>query len=207
MGIQLSEAREDERIRHSSFAIFRQRLYQIIAGYEDANDALRSETRKPEPANLNRRLRLSTSQSRSASALLWSGLDNRVQNIGHRRIRDQRLDIRLLIIRRLSPRIPSRRSLRAVLHHSVSVESAPSERGVDPALHGVQDRHLCPDSAKCTDRCVWAMRPDPVSRFSLRSFSSALLMMCSSSSGTSGLSRAGVTGARVRIASFRTRAV
>jgi Transposase DDE domain group 1 len=36
---RLSDPREDERIRHSALALFRQRLYQIIAGYEDANDA------------------------------------------------------------------------------------------------------------------------------------------------------------------------
>jgi hypothetical protein len=35
----LSDLREDERIRHSVLSLFRQRLYQIIAGYEDANDA------------------------------------------------------------------------------------------------------------------------------------------------------------------------
>ncbi len=33
------DSREDERVRHSVLALFRQRLYQIIAGYEDANDA------------------------------------------------------------------------------------------------------------------------------------------------------------------------
>jgi hypothetical protein len=33
------DSREEERVRHSVLALFRQRLYQIIAGYEDANDA------------------------------------------------------------------------------------------------------------------------------------------------------------------------
>ena len=36
---RLCDPREEERIRHSVLSLFRQRLYQIIAGYEDANDA------------------------------------------------------------------------------------------------------------------------------------------------------------------------
>jgi len=35
----LSDSREEERIHHSVLSLFRQRLYQIIAGYEDVNDA------------------------------------------------------------------------------------------------------------------------------------------------------------------------
>ena len=35
----LNDPREDERVRHDSLALLRQRLYQIVAGYEDANDA------------------------------------------------------------------------------------------------------------------------------------------------------------------------
>src|ERR1700687_4187356 len=35
----LHDPREDERVRHSVLSLFRQRLYQIIAGYEDTNDA------------------------------------------------------------------------------------------------------------------------------------------------------------------------
>jgi hypothetical protein len=35
----LSDPRQDERIRHDSLALLRQRIYQIVAGYEDANDA------------------------------------------------------------------------------------------------------------------------------------------------------------------------
>ena len=35
----LSYLRDDERVRHHSLALLRQRLYQIVAGYEDANDA------------------------------------------------------------------------------------------------------------------------------------------------------------------------
>ena len=35
----LSDPRQDERVRHDSLALLRQRLYQIVAGYEDANDA------------------------------------------------------------------------------------------------------------------------------------------------------------------------
>ena len=35
----VSDAREDERVRHSLLSLFRQRIYQIIGGYEDANDA------------------------------------------------------------------------------------------------------------------------------------------------------------------------
>jgi DDE family transposase len=34
-----TDFREEERTRHSVMSLFRQRLYQIIAGYEDANDA------------------------------------------------------------------------------------------------------------------------------------------------------------------------
>ena len=36
---RLCDPREEERVRHSVLSLFRQRLYQIIAGYEDANDA------------------------------------------------------------------------------------------------------------------------------------------------------------------------
>src|SRR5271167_5184634 len=36
---RLRDAREDKRVHHSVLSLFRQRLYQIIAGYEDANDA------------------------------------------------------------------------------------------------------------------------------------------------------------------------
>lgn len=35
----LGDPRQDDRIRHDSLALLRQRLYQIVAGYEDANDA------------------------------------------------------------------------------------------------------------------------------------------------------------------------
>ena len=35
----LCDPREEERVRHSVLSLFRQRLYQIVAGYEDANDA------------------------------------------------------------------------------------------------------------------------------------------------------------------------
>ena len=35
----LCDPREEERVRHSVLSLFRQRLYQIIAGYEDADDA------------------------------------------------------------------------------------------------------------------------------------------------------------------------
>ena len=35
----LSDPREDDRVRHDSLRLLRQRIYQIIAGYEDANDA------------------------------------------------------------------------------------------------------------------------------------------------------------------------
>jgi Transposase DDE domain group 1 len=35
----LNDPREDERVRHDSLALLRQRVYQIVAGYEDANDA------------------------------------------------------------------------------------------------------------------------------------------------------------------------
>lgn len=35
----LSDPREDERVRHDSLELLRQRIYQIVAGYEDANDA------------------------------------------------------------------------------------------------------------------------------------------------------------------------
>jgi Transposase DDE domain group 1 len=36
---RVCDPREEERVRHSVSSLFRQRLYQIIAGYEDANDA------------------------------------------------------------------------------------------------------------------------------------------------------------------------
>jgi hypothetical protein len=36
---RVSDPREGERVRHSVLSLFRQRIYQIIAGYEDANDA------------------------------------------------------------------------------------------------------------------------------------------------------------------------
>src|SRR5437762_7015067 len=35
----LSDPRQDDRVQHDSLALLRQRLYQIVAGYEDANDA------------------------------------------------------------------------------------------------------------------------------------------------------------------------
>ncbi len=35
----LSDPRDDERVRHHSLTLLRQRIYQIVAGYEDANDA------------------------------------------------------------------------------------------------------------------------------------------------------------------------
>ena len=36
---RLSDPREEDRVRHDSLRLLRQRIYQIIAGYEDANDA------------------------------------------------------------------------------------------------------------------------------------------------------------------------
>lgn len=36
---RLGDRRDDERVRHHSLALLRQRIYQIVAGYEDANDA------------------------------------------------------------------------------------------------------------------------------------------------------------------------
>jgi hypothetical protein len=35
----LSDSRHDDRVQHDLLALLRQRLYQIVAGYEDANDA------------------------------------------------------------------------------------------------------------------------------------------------------------------------
>jgi hypothetical protein len=35
----LRDPRTEERVQHSVLSLFRQRLYQIIAGYEDVNDA------------------------------------------------------------------------------------------------------------------------------------------------------------------------
>lgn len=35
----LSDPRQDDRVRHDSLTLLRQRIYQIIAGYEDVNDA------------------------------------------------------------------------------------------------------------------------------------------------------------------------
>ncbi len=37
----LSDPRQDDRVRHHSLALLRQRIYQIVAGYEDVNDATR----------------------------------------------------------------------------------------------------------------------------------------------------------------------
>ncbi len=37
----LCDPREEDRVRHDSLALLRKRLYQIVAGYEDANDATR----------------------------------------------------------------------------------------------------------------------------------------------------------------------
>lgn len=38
---RLSDPRQDDRVRHASLALLRQRIYQIVGGYEDANDASR----------------------------------------------------------------------------------------------------------------------------------------------------------------------
>ena len=35
----LSDPRQHDRLRHDSAALLRQRIYQVVAGYEDANDA------------------------------------------------------------------------------------------------------------------------------------------------------------------------
>ena len=35
----LSDLRQDDRVSHGALALLRQRIYQIVAGYEDANDA------------------------------------------------------------------------------------------------------------------------------------------------------------------------
>ena len=35
----LSDPRQEDRVRHDSLRLLRQRIYQIVAGYEDANDA------------------------------------------------------------------------------------------------------------------------------------------------------------------------
>ena len=35
----LSDPRQKERVQHDALALLRQRIYQIVAGYEDANDA------------------------------------------------------------------------------------------------------------------------------------------------------------------------
>ncbi len=35
----LGDPRQEERVRHDALALLRQRIYQIVAGYEDANDA------------------------------------------------------------------------------------------------------------------------------------------------------------------------
>src|SRR5437899_2886615 len=39
LAARLSDPRQDERVRHDSLALLRQRIYQIVAGYEDTNDA------------------------------------------------------------------------------------------------------------------------------------------------------------------------
>ncbi len=35
----LGDPRQEERVRHDSLMLLRQRIYQIVAGYEDGNDA------------------------------------------------------------------------------------------------------------------------------------------------------------------------
>ena len=40
-GSVLSDPRQHNRLRHDSLRLLRQRIYQIVAGYEDANDAHR----------------------------------------------------------------------------------------------------------------------------------------------------------------------
>jgi Transposase DDE domain group 1 len=40
-GALLHDPRQDERVRHDALTLLRQRIYQIVAGYEDANDAAR----------------------------------------------------------------------------------------------------------------------------------------------------------------------
>jgi len=37
--VPLRDPRDEDRVQHDSLALLRQRLYQIVAGYEDANDA------------------------------------------------------------------------------------------------------------------------------------------------------------------------
>ena len=39
LAARLGDPRQEERVRHDSLALLRQRIYQIVAGYEDANDA------------------------------------------------------------------------------------------------------------------------------------------------------------------------
>src|SRR5271167_2333361 len=39
LAARLSDPRQDDRVRHDALALLRQRIYQIVAGYEDANDA------------------------------------------------------------------------------------------------------------------------------------------------------------------------
>ncbi len=39
LAARLSDPREEDRVRHDSLELLRQRIYQIVAGYEDANDA------------------------------------------------------------------------------------------------------------------------------------------------------------------------
>jgi hypothetical protein len=39
LAARLNDPRQDGRVRHDSLALLRQRIYQIVAGYEDANDA------------------------------------------------------------------------------------------------------------------------------------------------------------------------
>src|ERR1700678_1388949 len=36
---RVPDSRQQERVRHSGLLLFRQQIYQIIAGYQDANDA------------------------------------------------------------------------------------------------------------------------------------------------------------------------
>jgi hypothetical protein len=56
------------RIRHSVLSLFRQRLYQIIAGYEDANDGIGYATIPLFRFWLiNHRVRLSDRSPRSAA--------------------------------------------------------------------------------------------------------------------------------------------
>ena len=75
---RVCDDRDDSRVSHPGLSLLRQRLYQIIAGYEDANDADRL---RHDPAFLTRRQvgpneEFTHTCAATASAAHWVGTAN-----------------------------------------------------------------------------------------------------------------------------------